>query len=132
MSFFGFLLLVVLIIVYFRYRAQIETWLVANIVRVIHVVGITAILLGSLDLVGTLTDQCYRAVSPLTEMMQIHSNDDYGRGHSETNKSKYMHDFAEVVEVFGRVQLRQRFQLNVIIICFGTFLVAYSSRRERQ
>jgi len=132
-SFFGSLFVLAIVVFVIKYRDQIEARIAANIVQIIRTVGIIAILFGTLDLAGTLAGRAYRAVVPLTSGMQDSSGRDFG-GHStfETKQSEYMYEFANVVEEFSQAQSRQRLQLNVIIICFGTFLVAYGLRQSNQ
>jgi hypothetical protein len=58
----------------------------------------------------------------------LHPND------VETNKSKYMYEFAATFERYTerhlRLLVRQRMALDVIIVSAGAFLVAYSLRHE--
>ena len=96
-------------------------------------IGIIALCFGLLDIVGTLGGLGYRTVNQLTWGMQYHSNNVYGSGTArndvETDRSKYMYEFANVVEAFGRAQLWQRLQFDIVVICLGSFLVAYHNRK---
>jgi len=98
------------------------------------VVGVIAICFGTLDLVGTLAGLGSRDVYPSSYSMRLSSNKTYGgataRNDVDTDKSKYMYEFANVIEESGRAQLWQRLQLNIIILCAGAFLVAFGSQRE--
>ena len=105
-----------------------------------HRIGVIVICFGLLDIAGALitlgataADLNVFRVYPSIWKMQIYSNNTYGgasaRNDVDSDKSKYMYEFANVIEKFGRGQLWQRFQFDIIIICFGSFLVAYDSRR---
>ena len=139
-SIFGFVLFLAIIggsiAVVFKYRNQIKALFdtVDSLsVLIIRVVGIIAICFGSLDIVGTLSGLAHRDVYASSYGMRQYSGNTYGSVSTpndvETNKSRYMYEFANVTGEFGRAQLWQRLQLDIIIICFGAFLVAYGSRR---
>ena len=96
-------------------------------------IGIIAICFGLLDIGGTLVGLGNGYMSSWG--MRYHSNKTYGsisnRNDVDSDKSEYLYEYAVLLEKFGRSQLWQRFQLDVIVICFGSFLVAYGSRMDR-
>ena len=96
------------------------------------VVGIIAICIGVIDFGVSLGESPWWS----TREMQRNSGHTFGspsnRNDVETYKSRYMQGYAIFSSALLSTQLGQRRALNVIVICFGTFLVAYGSRREKR
>ena len=94
-------------------------------------IGIIVICFGSLDITGTLVGLGNGYMS--SRDMRYHANKTYGgysaRNDVDSDKSQYLYEYAVLMERFGRTLLWQRLQFDIILVCFGSFLVAYHNRK---